>query len=105
MSRASEIVEQLSWEEQRSLEEALTAVLAPPHQPEDAFVAELEEALLAEAERRQEQQSRLSTVGLVGGGIATLILGILGFILFRRQRREAEPEEAPAPAPVPAPAG
>ncbi|MFP4343829.1 MAG: hypothetical protein ACLFU8_03950 [Anaerolineales bacterium] len=100
MNRPSEVPEQLSPQELSTLEGSIAAALTPMQEPGERFVTQLEEELLAEAERRQEQQQLLQTVGLVSGGIVTVTLGILGFVLLRRQRKEKECDEAPSPAPA-----
>jgi hypothetical protein len=106
MKRPSEVPEQLSQQEMSTLEGSIAAALTPMQEPQRQFVTQLEEELLAEAERRQEQQQLLQTVGLVSGGIVTVALGILGFVVLRRQRKDKECEEVPSPsAPAPIPAG
>ncbi len=106
MNRPSEVSEQGSQQELSTLEGSIAAALAPMQVPQGRFVTQLEEELLAEAERREEQQQLLQTVGLVSGGIVTVALGILGFVVLRRQRKDKEREEVPSPsAPAPIPAG
>ncbi len=112
-SEAAEHVErELSSKEQRVLEYSIAEALAPVHEPSETFVEELEQDLILEAERQHAKQKLLQTLGIVGGGALTLVAGVVGFVLLRRQQKdksiqveESPVEETAAPEPMAVPVG
>jgi hypothetical protein len=92
---------------------ALEAELAPsitealePVQADTSFKVKLEEELVAEAKKRAERQHLIRTFGLIGGGLLTVVAGIVGVILLKRQNHEEEKGEGPGQAaPATAPVG
>jgi hypothetical protein len=96
---------------------ALEAELAPtitgalePLPVDMGFKMDLEEELIARAKKRAERNHLIRTFGLIGGGLLTVVAGIAGFILLKRQNHEEDemdgsPDQSPgsaAPATAPA---
>ena len=110
---SSELLEmEFAPEELATLECALAAALSPTYEPAAQFVEDLEQELALEAEQQHAKQQLLQTLGIVGGGVLTIIAGVVGFVLLRRQQKEkaAQEAETPVEAPVtldavPVPAG
>jgi hypothetical protein len=90
--------------------QALEAELAPkitgalkPVPANMGFKMDLEEELIARAKRRAERNHLIRTFGLIGGGLLTVVAGIVGFILLKRQNHEEDemggsPDQSPRPA-------
>ena len=109
MNQQSELVAEIDVDARL---EALEAELAPsitealePVHADMAFRMELEEELIAAAKKRAERQHLIRTFGLIGGGLLTIVAGIVGVILFKRQKHDDESgqspgQAAPATAPV-----
>ena len=109
---AEHIEEALAPKEQRALEHSIAEVMALVHEPPEQFVEELEKDLILEAERQHAKQKLLQTLGIVGGGVLTIVAGVVGFVLLRRQHVEkaseaedVEVKESATREPVPVPAG
>ena len=82
--------EDLSSEEENALGQAVVDAL-PPVAPPRAFVTELGRNLVAEARRRQETEQQrhhvARTVGLVGGGVLSVVGGFaIWFFMHRHQK-------------------
>lgn len=71
--------QKISPQEQKLLEKSLRETLLLTAPPEN-FVIELEDALLAEAQRQHRQQTHLwqglGIAGLIGGGLLSIVGGI-----------------------------
>jgi hypothetical protein len=85
---AEQIKEELTLREQRVLEKSIAEALSPMHEPQAQFVEELEQDLILEAERQLAKQRLLRTLGIVGGGVLTVVAGVVGFVLLRRQQQD-----------------
>ncbi len=83
----------LPEEEQRRLEDALADALQTTFPPDDNFIVSLEQGLVQEAQRQYARQQLLQTLGILGGGGLTIIAGIVGFLVLRRQHKEKQTEE------------
>lgn len=116
MNKRSDVTEQfevqMALDEQRALEHALAQALAPVHEPSASFVEALEQELVLEAERQHAKQQLLQTLGIVGGGVLTIVAGVVGYVLLRRQQKEkpaevenVEVKESATSEPVPVLAG
>lgn len=70
-----------------SIAEALELV-----QADTSFKVNLEKELIAEAKKQAERQHLIRTFGLIGGGVLTIVAGIVGVILLKRQNHEEKSE-------------
>ena len=81
--------EDMSSEEAEVLGQAVAEVL-PRVPPQRAFVTELGRNLVAEARRRQETEQQrhnvARTVGLVGGGVLSVVGGVVIWFFVQRQK-------------------
>jgi len=81
--------QKISPHEQKLLEKSLQETLMLTAPPED-FVFELEDALRAEAQRQQRQQTHLwqglGIAGLIGGGLLSIVGGV--WVWLRWQERQ-----------------
>ncbi len=97
----------------QALEAELTPIFTEALKPVPAdmtFKMDLEKALIIRAEKRAERQHLIRTFGLIGGGLLTIVAGVLGVILLKRQNHEEDERSgssdqtpgpaAPATAPV-----
>ena len=109
MSQQSEHVAEIDMDARL---QALEAELAPsiaealePVRADPSFKMELEQNLIAKADKRAERQHLIRTFGLIGGGLLTIVAGVVGVILLKRQNRDSgdgqgSGQAAPAAAPV-----
>ena len=86
--------------------EALEAELAPtitaslePVSADQTFKMNLEEELITKAKKRAERQHLIRTFGLIGGGLLTVVAGIVGVILLKRQNHDENGEQTPGQPP------
>jgi hypothetical protein len=81
--------------ERQNLERSISAALKPA-MPNATFVSELEHELIAEAERHYKNQVNamqgLRVVGLIGGGLLSIVGGVL-MVLLWQQRKTENPEQ------------
>lgn len=90
--------------------QSLEAELAPtitkalePVPADMAFKMDLEKELILRAEKRAERQHLIRTFGLIGGGLLTIVAGVVGVILLKRQNHEEDEiggssDQSPGPA-------
>jgi len=80
--------------EQQALEHSIRVALAPAS-PSEFFVSDLEQQLIDEAKQHQQDQQALlqglRVVGFIGGGLLSIVGGVLMWLLWRRhQTQESE---------------
>ncbi|MGC9393548.1 MAG: hypothetical protein ACP5J4_01690 [Anaerolineae bacterium] len=92
--------ENLPAEEEQALGQLVTRAM-PPVAPSDAFVEQLGSDLVAEARRHydvEQHRHRVTrTVGLVGGGVLSIVGGVALWLLVQR-KRAVPPGTSPSPA-------
>lgn len=100
-SRAHQYIvlqENIPAEEEQALGQYVARVM-PPVVPAAAFVEQLGSDLVAEARRHYDVEQRrhrvTRTVGLVGGGVLSVVGGVALWWFVQRKRADA-----PAPAPT-----
>lgn len=72
---------------------SITAVLEPIPAT-SSFKMDLEEELIAKAKKRAERQHLIRTFGLIGGGLLTIVAGVVGFLLLKRQNHGEDKGES-----------
>lgn len=86
-------------EEQHALEHSIREALQPTW-PTDLFVLELEQELMGEARRQNQDPRRLShdlrVFGLVGGGLLSIAGGVLMWVLWRQNRPVSDASSRPS---------
>jgi hypothetical protein len=75
--------------EKQALEHSISVALVPAS-PSEFFVSDLEQQLIDEAKRHQQDQQALlqglRVVGLIGGGLLSVVGGVLMWLLWRKHQ-------------------
>ncbi len=81
-------------QEQQVIERAVVTVI-PPVKPSQTFISQLSQDLVAEARRQEEARRKsvnqaLRIFGIAGGGILSVLGGIVLWLLFQQPRDESK---------------